>query len=407
MRGASLIKNVMWSLSSQVGKVLIQALLFITLARGLGPEDFGMFVTFFSIAQVAYPFSGLGTHNTMVMRVSRYPRLLSHYWLTPFAVTVILGAALSVVLSLLVLFFYDVGFGSALFLFFTELVFFRVLEVATHAWQALEILKFNAIAYIVLNVVRLFVASSLWGVGMLDFEVWVVANAIATFFVSLGSICFMLKKTRVVRLKIYAGEVAKGIFFSLSGSSQTINSNVDKIMLSRLATVGDVGIYAAAYRIIQMSFLPVMAVLQAAYPRFFQEGRKGIDAALGVSKKIMPWLLAYTLITALFLYLLAPVVPYVLGEEYLGAVDFVKFLALMPIIQVCHYLVGEALTGSGNQKVKAYIQIVVCVFNITLNFYLIPQYGVFGAIVSTLMAESVLFVLYGVVGMKLKGWKCC
>ena len=78
------------------------------------------------------------------------------------------------------------------------------------------------------------------------------------------------------------GELREGFWFSTSLSAQTIYNDVDKTMLARLATLDAAGIYAAAYRLIDIAFLPIRALLAAAYPSFFRHGEDGIGGSLSL-----------------------------------------------------------------------------------------------------------------------------
>ena len=67
-------------------------------------------------------------------------------------------------------------------------------------------------------------------------------------------------------------DVAEGVFFSIASSATTVYNDIDKIMLSRLADLASTGVYAAAYRVIDVSMTPVRSLAGAAYPQFFRKG---------------------------------------------------------------------------------------------------------------------------------------
>ncbi|MGL6341703.1 MAG: oligosaccharide flippase family protein, partial [Waterburya sp.] len=66
--------------------------------------------------------------------------------------------------------------------------------------------------------------------------------------------------------------LVEGFYFSISTSANNINANLDKSMLSKISGVGATGIYASAYRFIDVGNTPLMALFGAAYTRFFQHG---------------------------------------------------------------------------------------------------------------------------------------
>ena len=68
-------------------------------------------------------------------------------------------------------------------------------------------------------------------------------------------------------------EFVEGLYFSTSLSAQNIYNDIDKTMLARMATLDAVGIYAAAYRLIDVAFIPVRSLLYAGYTDFFRAGQ--------------------------------------------------------------------------------------------------------------------------------------
>ena len=107
-----------------------------------------------------------------------------------------------------------------------------------------------------------------------------------------------------------ARDLREGFYFSTSLSAQTIYNDVDKTMLARLATLDAAGIYAAAYRLIDIAFLPIRALLAAAYPSFFRHGEDGIAGSLGFARRLMPKPLMYSAVVAVGMTLAAPLVPH-------------------------------------------------------------------------------------------------
>src|SRR5689334_17303053 len=60
-----------------------------------------------------------------------------------------------------------------------------------------------------------------------------------------------------------------GAAFALSSTAQNAYNDIDKTMVGSLATLDAAGVYTAAYRIIDVAFTPVRAVLYSAYSTFF------------------------------------------------------------------------------------------------------------------------------------------
>ena len=192
--------------------------------------------------------------------------------------------------------------------------------------------------------------------------------------------------------------IVQGFYFSISTSANNINANLDKSMLSKISGVGATGIYASAYRFIDVGNTPILALFGATYTRFFQHGAAGVRGSLGFAKKLLPVLSLYAIATIVGFWLLAPFVPTILGEDYRDAVEALLWLSPLPAIATFQYLAADTLTGSGNQKSRSVVQVGAAVINVLLNIILIPLYSWKGAACATLISDSLrLICLWAIV----------
>jgi O-antigen/teichoic acid export membrane protein len=192
-----------------------------------------------------------------------------------------------------------------------------------------------------------------------------------------------------------AQELREGFYFSTSLSSQTIYNDIDKMMLARIGTLDATGIYGAAYRLVDVSFVPISSLLAAAYPSFFRKGADGISATLTYAKRLLPKGLAYAAVVSACILLFAGLVPYFLGPEYARSVEALRWLALIPMLRAVHYFFSDALTGAGYQGVRTAVQATVAIFNILINLWLIPEYSWRGAAWASLASDALLMMGIG------------
>jgi O-antigen/teichoic acid export membrane protein len=214
-------------------------------------------------------------------------------------------------------------------------------------------------------------------------------------------VCNILGKPKFSSLKLN-GDLGQGLYFAISESASTINANIDKTMLVSLSTAEAAGLYAAAYRVIDVGSVPIFSVLGASYAKFFQHGLSGIKGSLGFAKRLLPGIALYGIVAAIGLWLVAPFVPLILGEEYKNAVGTLRWLAPVPFYIGVQYMAADALTGAGFQRSRSIIQVSAAILNVGLNIILIPLYSWKGAIWATLSSETfklialwiIVFVLY-------------
>jgi O-antigen/teichoic acid export membrane protein len=191
-------------------------------------------------------------------------------------------------------------------------------------------------------------------------------------------------------LPVIRGEFIEGLYFSGSLSAQSIYNDIDKTMLARMATLDAVGIYAAAYRIIDVAFIPVRSLLNAAYPGFFRAGQDGVSGTVRYMWRLLPKSACYSFLAFLCLVVGAPIIPHLFGSEYTRTVEALRWLALLPLLKTIHYFLADTLTCSGHQGFRTLIQVMVAGFNILINLWIIPRYSWRGAAWSSVASDTLL-----------------
>lgn len=395
LRDSTLTRNTLWMLAGQGARTVIQGIYFVLVARALHPDGYGAFVAAMSMVMIAAPFASLGAGAVLVKNVARDPAMLPAYWGNALVIIAISGLALLVLVlgAALVLLPSAIPLALVLALGLAELLFARVVEVCAQVFQAFQRLKWTSAIQLTLSGMRLLSIAALclalrsptplqWSVGYLAATVAAAATGVLLVHVKCARPRLVVDRARM--------ELREGAYFSISLSAQSIYNDIDKAMLSRLSTLAASGVYGAAYRIIDVSFAPVSALLSASYARFFQHGTEGLPGTLRLARRLLPLSAAYGVAAGLALVLLAPLVPLVLGERYAPIAPMLVWLAPIPLLRACHYFLADALTGAGYQRARSLVQIVVAGANVLLNLWLIPIYSWKGAAWTSLGCDGLL-----------------
>ncbi|HBL12375.1 MAG TPA: polysaccharide biosynthesis protein [Cyanobacteria bacterium UBA11162] len=398
-----LVRNTFWMLLSQGLKLFVQAAYFVMIARALGTEQYGAFVGITSLVAIVTPFANLGSGDILVKNVSRNRALFKEYW----GNALFICAIASLFITILVLVAAQIFLGKsislwvALFVALSDLFFLNILSTAAQAFISVGLLKFTAQIYILYSL-KNFIAAIIFIQFLKNsgIEVWSFLYLASTAISALGVfilVNYLIGSPKLGKSTIKP-ELTQGFLFSVSLSAKTINNNIDKTMLASLSTLAATGIYAAAYRLIDVAFVPVTSLAAAAYAKFFQQGEGGIRGSLKFAKRLLPIVGGYGFVAGLGLFLLAPVVPYILGGEYVGAVDALRWLAPIPCLKAIQYLAADSLTGAGFQWGRSAIQVAIALFNLLINLWLIPAYSWKGAAWASLASDGLLMLsLWGMV----------
>jgi len=275
----------------------------------------------------------------------------------------------------------------------SDLFGLNLVTISGQAFQSLERLQYTAAINVLMSAGRLMGAIVLialhphpsplqWG-----YIYFGCTAAVALFAVFLASCAVGFP---LFGHSFPGGELREGFYFSVGQAAQTVYNDIDKTMLARLGTLEATGIYGAAYRLIDVSFVPISSLLWAAYPNFFRTGAGGICSALNYAKPLLWRALAYAAAICAILLLCANLVPRILGPDYASTAEALRWLALLPVFKSVHYFLSDTLTGSGYQGVRTSLQASVAVFNALINLWLIPAYSWRGAAWSSIASDALL-----------------
>ncbi len=403
---SSLAQNTLWALGGYGLRLVIQAAYFIVIARYLGPGQYGGFVAATALANLIAPFVGLGSGNLLIKNVARNKSLFAEYWGNGLVVTLVSGLALVgfVILLSIVALPRTIPIFAILCISVSDLIVVKFLDMACFAFQAFEMLSKNAHLNVLVSLTRLvgivILAVALphptilvWSAVYLAGSIFAASVAVVWATVSLG------------RPKLALGHIRResfeGLTFSTSLSAQTIYNDIDKTMLARLGTLEATGIYSAAYRLIDVAFIPVRALLNAAYPGFFRTGADGVRGALRYSLRLMIRIVPYSFFAFVALMIGAPLVPHVLGHQYANVTEALRWLSLLPLLKTLHYFAADTLTGAGYQGTRTAVQVGIAIFNVLFNLWIIPAYGWRGAAWSSIASDGLLAAILWLIVLRL------
>ncbi|WP_306549549.1 oligosaccharide flippase family protein [Desulfobulbus sp.] len=384
-------------------RAVAQAVIVVITARILGVEGFGSFVAVLSIAGTLSGLSGLGAHVILVRDVACDPgkfrqswgqTLMAFFWGVPVVVPLFFAMAWGflpdsipwTVISL-------IGIG--------ELILNPLANTGTYAYQGFErigaaaIMQLSPVLFRLLGAVMLLVIVPITA-SPNPLVLWSCLYTGTTF----ASLLFIHHRV--------ANEIGRPIFpnilrsyahlkestpFSFWGIADKFYVDADKFMLARFASLSSAGVYSAGYRFVEMAFLPLHALLNAASPRFFRSAQNGILSALSYSRRICLAPLIYAISAGCVLFFAAPILPCLLGKEFEEAVNVIRWLAWLPLVTVPRLLLQYPLATNGLQRTGMLVVIAGACVNLALNFCMIPWWGWRGAVVATYLAEVLMSLL--------------
>jgi O-antigen/teichoic acid export membrane protein len=163
----------------------------------------------------------------------------------------------------------------------------------------------------------------------------------------------------------------------------------DKIAMS---TYNDPNLpaYGAAYRICAFAFIPLGALDQATNHLFVSRPRKGQMPHLTRAWRFTVVALVYSLFFVAGIFVAAPALPLILGDEWADSVTMLRWLSLLVPFRALGMFPSSALVGVGRLHLRTTVMIINAIITGVLYIVLVKsaQRGTFVSFVVVLAQEG-------------------
>lgn len=336
-----------------------QLVTFAILARWLGVHEFSLFVAITAIANIAVHVCGLGAMECLVRRVARdramYPAMLGHNIILTSASGIVLVLAGAAILPAFFMLSPDplVSAGAIGLMLVTNVVLVRVIVLSEQIFIAHSDFASANKVVVGFAVARTAAAAlACVGFGVATVAAWAVWQFAVHVLVALGCIAALRGLGRPV-YRIVREELPQGLYFSIPFILRAVRQNADLLVLSLVSTAEIVASYSVARRMLESSYLAVEALNRLIYPGSARAAEHGLHNAVGRVRKVLLAAAGISLCAAVALFVLAPLLPYIFGHDYVSLVSFVRILCWVVVFIGVWSVAVEALGASGHQKQRA------------------------------------------------------
>ncbi len=166
--------------------------------------------------------------------------------------------------------------------------------------------------------------------------------------------------------------------------SELVFQNTDILVISRYMSPADVGIYFAAAKTMSLIMFVHYAVGSAVAHRFSGLNAKGDSEGLRLFvRDAVNWTFWPSLAGAVIILVLGRPLLWLFGPEFVNGYPVMFVLVLGMLFRSAMGPVEILLNMLGEQKVCATVLVSTMVLNISLNFALVPKFGLLGAATAT------------------------
>lgn len=394
-RLTSIVRDTGWVGAAEIVNLVTGFLILNVLIRTLGPVGYGRYVAIAALAAILVTLSSTWVTMVLLQQGIQENRGLRAAHGEALAMAVCAAVlAFGVGLGLARLLLPELSAGVVAAFVGGELLAGVLIQVSAAAVQVAEGLPPATRIRLLQTLARFAVVLVLAVLGA--FELPALGLSLLLTYGLVGAVVHV-RTVRRLRLRAWppwpswaglrAGGPYAGVLVSLA-----VQEDADKILLVRFADDADAGLYAAAYRLVQLGFLPIRSLIGSSHPRFLVNTpgvrREHLDRAVRYTRPAA----LYSIVAVIGIIVTAPVVPAFFGSEYDGTLPLLMALAPLVLLRSVSLFPLNALMGLGRYGTRFAIIASAAVLNVGLNLVLIPAMSIWGAVVSTGITELYFIV---------------
>jgi O-antigen/teichoic acid export membrane protein len=397
-------RRVLRNTSVQVGAELVSKVaslvLYAVLARKLGRVGFGEFIFAFSLAALLTAFAGPGTDDVLTREVARDRSRLAEVFWAAMSLKVLLGG-LAVLLAVAIA--GAEGDPARLWVAIGALALTMLLEALAKTFHATFVAfedlapaatsllverlltTFGGIVVVLLGggiegVALVFLAGSVAG---LAYPAWVLARR------------WGMPRMRVSRPEL-RWLLVTAIPLGINGIFTMVLFRVDTLILNWLDTDAAVGLYGSAYRVLDATLFISFSFVTAMIPTLARARTDSHPSVAEVYASACKALVVLLFPIGATLALFAgPIVHLLYGGGFDGAVTALRLLGGAVALFGVSYLSTATLVYQHHQGWVPWLTGGLVVFNVALNFALIPRWSLNGAAFATAATEAARALVAG------------
>lgn len=392
---ANLLVKPLWLLGIEVG-----------VQNAVGNEAYGFYFAVFNLSYIFNILLDLGVTNFNTRNIARHPQLIGKH------LSGILGIKLCL-LGLYVVVTFTVGallgYGSQEFRLLAWLCVAQALNslilYLRSNFEGLLLFKWDSLFSVLDRVLMIVICGCLlWGprLSVFDFHFtvfhFVYAQVAAYTLTALLALVVIGRKTHLRRIRwdrrFFLVILKKSAPFALLVLLMASYNRLDPILLRRLATDADAGIYAGAFRLLDALTMVCYLVSVPLLPVFSRLCREDNGGELTGTLRLVFWpLMLFAVGSAVACSLLAePLMQLFYHEGYAPYVPVFRVLifGLVPI--GITYIFGTLLTAGGRLRQLNLLATATLAINIAANLLLIPRLGAVGSAWAALTAQTFMAV---------------
>lgn len=185
----------------------------------------------------------------------------------------------------------------------------------------------------------------------------------------------------------------------LSGAAATVFLQIDQIMIGNMIDKGNVGYFSVASRFVEVMLYVPTVLIQTVCPLLVVAKKENISEYREKAQQFLNITLWICVIMSVIVSLLSYyIVRLTFGLQYYNSIAVLQVLAYKTVAVALNTVSGQILIIDEMQKLFVVRSLCGCVACVTLNYIVIPQYGIIGVAWVAIAAQLVSgFLIHAVI----------
>ncbi|MBO7145135.1 MAG: oligosaccharide flippase family protein [Salinivirgaceae bacterium] len=390
-----------------------------TVQNVVGAEQYGFYFALFNFSLILNILLDLGITNYNNRNISQNESGLTLNFSNIFTLRLILGVSYFVV-SMAAAWLCNYNshqLAMLMFLTFNQFLLALILYLRSNL-AGLQLFKTDSIMSVLDRVVMIVICSLLlWGnITSQPFRIeWFVYAQTGAYLLT-AAVAFVLVFIHAptfrptFNLQFSLEVLRKSFPFALLTLLMSLYNRIDSVMLERLLPDGKVqaGIYAQAFRISDACCMFALLFANLLLPMFSRmiKQRENVASLLKLSTVAMA--VPVVAGAAACVFYRGQVMDLLYSSHVAESAPIFALLISGFVAISMVYIYGTLLTANGSLRQLNIVAFCGMVFNIAMNFVLIPRYGAFGAAIVSLATQSLtafaqIAIAFSIFGLKFRG----
>ncbi|MDT8716140.1 flippase [Clostridium sp. 19966] len=386
-------KNVIYISTSRFLKYFFMLIFTMLSARYLKTDNYGLLSYYLSTLSIIALFFTFGSDTYIVLQISKDIGKADRYISQNIVNRNFLMIFVTIGIVILNNFILIIPFNLVVLLLYLSYIFDSYRTVADGYYQAVEKMQYisyieilRSILLLAFLIISMYLKGGIYGLAFSYFFSTMISLIISYYimFFKLGVKLYKSKLYDIVLL------IKNSTPYFINALVNVIAMQLDVIMINNLSGNIETGYYNSAKKLINIVLIIPGIVTTVLLPRLSNK-----KISKNKNKKIMLLIFIIGLIIGSMTFSISKfIIELLYGEQYIKSYYTLNTFSMgFPLIFLNYYL-SAVFIANGKQKFVLNINILTCILNAIVNYFLIPRYGSNGAAIATISTMLFGFILY-------------